>query len=287
MISVVSAYYNRKELLINTLKSIKQQNCEYLLEFIAVDDGSEESERLEDLITEFPFLKIIRLEKKNKWYHNSCIPFNIGFRAAKGDKIIIQNPECFHYGNILDYTEKNLVQNSYLSFGCYSLDKISTNNINDIFADKLIDQVINQNNSFARNDGDSGWYNHSLHRPKAYHFCTAITRKDLECLGGFDELFALGIAYDDNEFLSRIKKKNLDILFVDDELVLHQNHYSPNSNSFQNRDHKMHLTVRNIRLFEKLSKKSYYKANIISKYLGLNLKKFYIKIALNIIERVN
>ena len=124
-------------------------------------------------------------------------------------------------------------------------------------------------------------------RDRAYHFSTAITRKDLECLGGFDELFALGIAYDDNEFLSRIKKKNLDILFVDDELVLHQNHYSPNSNSFQNRDHKMHLTVRNIRLFEKLSKKSYYKANIISKYLGLNLKKFYIKIALNIIERVN
>lgn len=287
MISIVTAYYNRKQLFVNTLRSIKQQNSKDLLEVIAVDDGSEENERLEDLVSEFPFLKVIRLEKKNKWYHNSCIPFNIGFRAAKGDKIIIQNPECFHYGNILDYTENNLVQNTYLSFGCFSLDKDSTNTIDEIFTEKKTEEVIKKNNDFARNDGDAGWYNHSLYRPKAYHFCTAITRNDLQSLGGFDELYALGIAYDDDEFLSRIKKKNLEINFIDEELVLHQNHYSPNSNSFQNRDYKMHLTVRNMRLLEKLSKKSYYKSNVISKYLGLKLKKFYIKIVLNIIERVS
>lgn len=287
MISIVTAYYNRKHLFINTLKSIKAQNSKYMLEVIAVDDGSEEKERLEDLVIEFPFLKVIRLEKKNKWYHNSCIPFNIGFRAAKGDKIIIQNPECFHYGNILDYTENNLVQNTYLSFGCFSLDKDSTANIDEIFTEKKISGIIEKNNDFARNDGDAGWYNHSIHRAKAYHFCTAITKKDLQSLGGFDERYALGIAYDDDEFLSRIKKKNLDIRFIDDELVLHQNHYSPNSNSFQNRNHKMHLTVRNMRLLDKLSKKKYYRANLISKYLSLKLKKFYIKIVLNIIERVS
>ena len=57
MISIVTAYYNRKQLFINTLKSIKAQNSTYLLEVIAVDDGSEETERLEDLVSEFPFLK--------------------------------------------------------------------------------------------------------------------------------------------------------------------------------------------------------------------------------------
>lgn len=285
MISIVTAYYNRKQLFINTLQSIKQQDSKYLLEVIAVDDGSDENERLEDLISQFPFLKVIRLEKKNKWYHNSCIPFNIGFNAAKGEKIIIQNPECFHYGNILNFTENNLLQNTYISFGCFSLDKTSTNNINEIFAEKKIGEVIQKNNDFARNDGDAGWYNHSIYRPRAYHFCTAITKKDLQSLGGFDELFALGNAYDDDEFLSRIKKKNLEIHFIDNELVLHQNHYSPNSNSFQNREHKMHLTVRNLRLFNKLSIKKYYKANIISRYLSLKAKKIYIKIILNIIER--
>lgn len=286
MISIVTAYYNRKQLFINTLQSIKAQNSAYLLEVIAVDDGSEENERLEDLMSEFPFLKIIYLEKKNKWYHNSCIPFNVGFRAAKGDKIIIQNPECFHYGNILEYTAKNLTQNTYLSFGCFSLDKNSTNNINEIFADRSMAQIIEKNNDFAKNDGDAGWYNHSVYRPNAYHFCTAISKKDLQSLGGFDELFALGIAYDDDEFLSRIKKKKLNILFVDDELVLHQNHYKPDSNSFQNRAHKMHLMVRNQKLLQRLSKKKDYEANIFSKFLSLNFKKYFIKIVLNIIERV-
>ena len=286
MISVVTAYYNRKQLFLNTLRSIKQQNSKYLLEVIAVDDGSDENERLEDLVPEFPFLKIIRLEKKNKWYHNSCIPFNIGFRAAKGDKIIIQNPECFHYGNILDYTERNLKHDLYLSYGCFSLDKNSTDNIEDIFRKKEIAEVINQNNDFPKKDGDAGWYNHSIFRPKAYHFCTAITRKDLRSLGGFDELYALGIAYDDDDFLSRVKKKNLEIRFIDEEFVLHQNHYSVDSNSFENRNYKMHLIVRNKKLLDQLSKRSYIKANNISKYLCLPIKKFYVKIILNILERV-
>ena len=286
MISIVTAYYNRKQLFINTLQSIKQQNSKHLLEVIAVDDGSDENQRLEDLISEFPFLKVIRLEKKNKWYHNSCIPFNIGLKEAKGNEIIIQNPECLHYGNILDFTEKNLEQNTYLSFGCFSLDKNSTDNIEDIFAKKEIAEVIKQNNDFAKDDGDAGWYNHSIYRPKAYHFCTAITKKDLQSLGGFDELYALGIAYDDDEFLSRIKKKNMTIRFIDDELVLHQNHYSADSNSFENRNHKMHLIVRNKNLLDKLSKKPYTQANIISKFLGIKLKKFYIKIVLNTLERV-
>lgn len=286
MISIVTAYYNRKQLFINTLKSIQSQNSEALLEVIAVDDGSEDNERLEDLIPDFPFLKVIRLEKENKWYHNSCIPFNIGFKAAKGDKIIIQNPECFHYGDIINYAEKNLTKDNYVSFACFSLDKNSTNEIKNIFKDKSVEEVISKTNHAVVEDGDAGWYNHSVHRPKGYHFCTGITQENLQSLGGFDELFSLGIAYDDDDLSSRIKKKKLSIQFIDEELVLHQNHYSPASNSFQNREYKMHLMVRNQRLFEKLSEKPYFKANKISRFLGLSLKKIYIKTVLNIIERV-
>ncbi|MGV8915160.1 MAG: glycosyltransferase family 2 protein [Kaistella sp.] len=286
MISIVTAYYNRKQLFINTLKSIQSQNSEALLEVIAVDDGSDENERLEDIIPEFPFLKVIRLEKKNKWYHNSCIPFNIGFKAAKGNKIIIQNPECFHYGDIINYTEKNLTAENYLSFACFSLDKNSTNGIENIFKDKSVAEIIKKNNHAVVEDGDAGWYNHSVHRKKGYHFCTGITKENLQSLGGFDELFSLGIAYDDDDLLSRILKKQLNIQFIDEELVLHQNHYSPASNSFQNREYKMHLMVRNQRLFKKLSVIPYFKANNISRFLGLTLKKIYIKTILNIIERV-
>lgn len=123
-ISIVTAYYNRKKLFERTLNSINETEYQGVFEVIAVDDGSDEDERLEDLKNKYPFLKIIRLEPEQKWYNNSCIPFNLGFKEAKGDKIIIQNPECYHFNDILKYVGANLQKDDYLSFGCFALDKI-------------------------------------------------------------------------------------------------------------------------------------------------------------------
>lgn len=258
MISIVTAYYNRKKLFKRTLQSIKNQNYKNTFEVIAVDDGSDEHERLEELTKEFPFLKVIRLEKKNKWYQNSCIPFNIGFRAAKGDKIIIQNPECLHFGNILEYTENNLTDKNYLSFACFSLDKESTENLDVLLkTPSSINEIIAKDNHIVKNDGDAGWYNHSIHRPEAYHFCTAISKKSLKKLNGFDERFALGIAFDDNEFVERIELF-LNIKFIDEEIILHQNHYSPTSTSYQNRADKTWLFNHNSFIFKNRVKRFNY-----------------------------
>lgn len=62
-ISIVTAYHNRKQLFYNTLKSISKSSVKDI-EVIVVDDGSNEEHRLEDLTQEFPYLKIIRLEKR-------------------------------------------------------------------------------------------------------------------------------------------------------------------------------------------------------------------------------
>lgn len=228
MISIVAAYYNRKLLFRRTLDSIKSQidKSKIDVEFIVIDDGSDDDERLEDLVTTYPFLKIIRLEKENKWYKNSCIPFNIGFQHVSGDQIIIQNPECLHFGNILEYTKKNLTEENYLSFGCYSLGEHSTDNLDEIIKDRNnILKIIAENNEENKKEGTDCWYNHSTIRPVGFHFCVALTKKNLYELGGFDERFATGVAYDDNEFLHRVKLKGLDVKIIDQEIVLHQNHY--------------------------------------------------------------
>ncbi len=60
MISVVTAYYNRKKLFTRTLKSMLPYYGKIDFEVIVVDDGSDEAERLEDLQTDFPFLIVIR-----------------------------------------------------------------------------------------------------------------------------------------------------------------------------------------------------------------------------------
>ncbi|NMR35373.1 glycosyltransferase [Chryseobacterium aquaticum] len=258
-ISIVTAYYNRKALFIKTLESIQRQinHNTVDVELIAVDDASNEEERLEDLREQFQFLKVIRLEKKTKWYRNSCIPFNIGFLAAKGDFIILQNPECLHFGDILKYTQENLTENKYLSFGCYSLDEEPTDNIDDYIQNpEKIKRLIEKNNVENTRDGSNSWYNHSIIRPFAYHFCCAITKKDLFDLGGFDPAYAKGVAYDDNEFLHRIKLKNMQIEIIDSEVVLHLNHYRRKSSYnnpliLNNRENKTRqkLTLKNHNLF--------------------------------------
>lgn len=279
MISIVTAYYNRKALFRRTLQSIKNQNCEELLEVIAVDDGSKEDERLENLIEEFPFLKVIRLDPAKKWYHNSCIPFNIGFKAAKGDKIIIQNPECLHYGNILEYTENNLKEGNYLSFACFSLDKDSTENIEQyIGIPERIEEIIDRDNHTVEQDGDAGWYNHSIHRPVGYHFCTAISKIDLVDLGGFDELYALGIAYDDDEILHRIKSKKMKVEFIDSPIVLHQNHYTPFTNSYNLRENKELLCEINKKTFVNITKNTTYRKNKIIRFIDIDNKAFFLNL---------
>jgi len=45
-ISIVMAYFNRRQLLLNTLKSIFQREYEHDIELIIVDDHSVENERL-------------------------------------------------------------------------------------------------------------------------------------------------------------------------------------------------------------------------------------------------
>lgn len=264
MISVVTAYYNRKKLFTRTLKSMLPYYGKIDFEVIVVDDGSDEAERLEDLQTDFPFLRVIRLEKQNKWYKNPCIPFNIGFEAIKGDKIIIQNPECYHFGAVLEYVDAHLKENEYLSFGCFSMDKLNTDDDALFFDEKNIFKLIENNNRSFTTDGDLGWYNHSKFRPEAFHFCAALMSTDLFDLGGFDERYAKGVGYDDDELIWRIKNKKMHIKFIDDQIVLHQNHYVAPDDLVEANKRRFESYKRNKLIFEQITKcNSYWKVNYI------------------------
>jgi glycosyltransferase involved in cell wall biosynthesis len=208
MISIVMAYFNRKELLDKTLESINKSNIKDY-ELIIVDDASDDP-----LVCEG--VKVIRIDKKDKWYHNPCVPFNMGFKVAKGDVVLIQNPECYHVGDILSYIQNNIKPNHYLSFACYAMNRRDTDEFNDGKFPVL-------NNWMFKNPERNGWYNHSYFRPSGYHFCSAIMKLDLDMIGGFDERYAGGISYDDDDFIRRIKEK-MQVSIINNPYVLHQYH---------------------------------------------------------------
>jgi glycosyltransferase involved in cell wall biosynthesis len=234
MISIITAYYNRKFEFYRTLKSIKKSK--YLdYELIAVDDGSASEHRIEEFCDEFPFLKIVRIEPNSKWYVNSCIPFNIGIRESVGDIIVLQNPECLHVGDILSHINENIRDDNYLTISAYSLDRLTTQKMLEyVDDDGLLKSFLkSQPQQIVSENSGNGWYNHSKYRAAYLHFCSAITRKNMILLNGFDERYANGIACDDAEIINRIDKLGLNKIIFDDISVIHQWH-SPSYSIYSN-----------------------------------------------------
>jgi glycosyltransferase involved in cell wall biosynthesis len=224
MISIVTGYYNRKDLFYRTLKSIEKSKYKDI-ELIAVDDGSSPEHRIEDLRDEFPFLKIKRIEKSSKWYINPCITFNIGIREAKGDIIVLQNPECFHVHDVLTYLSENIDDTKYISLSAYGFNQYCNNILPEYMTNDTVDKLLKSLPQLPYMGGDSlGWYNHSKFRPVHFHFCSAISRNNMAKLNGFDERYAQGIGYDDDEIIARIRKLGLNLIIEDNISVIHQYH---------------------------------------------------------------
>lgn len=215
MISIAMSYYNRLPQLTYTLKTVQRSRVKDV-EIVIVDDFSEFKHSLSDINDAFPDLNIrvisMRDLYKNKTYCNPCVPYNVALRATRGSKIIIQNPECCHMGDVVDYVDRNLQSGTYLSFHTYGCTKQDTDSLHrtDTF-------------TMFSHSKKARWYNHETERPVAFHFCNAITREDLVKTNGFDERFARGFNWDDAELLHRIKKI-CRVEFVADPWAVHQYH---------------------------------------------------------------
>jgi len=223
------AYYNRKEQLDMTLASIRNSQITNY-EVVIVDDASDEPLVCDEA-------RVIRVEKKDKWWTNPCIPFNMAFKEAKGDLVIIQNPECYHKGDILAYVQKNIKYGQYLSFACYAINKEET-----VMFKRGVFPVLEDRT--YRGPEENGWFNHSVYRPIGYHFCSAITKHTLDIVGGFDERYAMGVSFDDDDFIRKIGR-NMEVWLIDDPYAIHQWHPPY---AYQHKD-MMKLHRRNQRIY--------------------------------------
>jgi glycosyltransferase involved in cell wall biosynthesis len=231
MISIVMAYHNRRQLLINTLKSIEYYNKgKSDFEIIIADDGSDVEHRIEDLPGMFSDLNIhvIWLDPEKKRYINPCIPYNIAFNFVTGDVILYQNTECLHVGDILSVIRTNSKKGTHLTFSLYSVNRGLQARINGIgtFSREEIRKVIYPMCGYREvwKDGDICWYNHSKYRRAFGSFIWSMMRVDLEALNGFDERYAFGFAWDDAEFTKRIERMRLQVRYSDDPMAIHQYH---------------------------------------------------------------
>lgn len=258
-ISIVTSYYNRKPQFINTLKTIQRSSQIDNVEVIVVDDCSSPEHQLLDIPEQFPFVKVITLKSEDRWYTNPCVPFNVGIKAATGDVIVLQNPECLHVGDILADVVNRINDNVYLTYGVYSINQEMTNNLYDLPYDNeyifsmIKSQIAPMVNVNYVAEGQACWYNHSIHRPAAYHFVSAISKTNMDRINGFDERYSNGIGFDDDEILYRIKLLGLDVQIHDEPFAIHQWHYSENNFFAKSWDVGAALN-QNRRIFETITK---------------------------------
>lgn len=231
-ISIVTAYHNRRPQFINTLKSIRNTQFNNDLEFIVVNDASSPEHAINDLPALFPELniRVFNVNPTKKWWVNPCIPNNIAMALATGDVFLLQNPECLHTGNIIKHVEDNIELNKYIVYGCYAVGPPKTQQLCNVdfnspnYSEEIARILAPMSNVHVSKAPIDRWYQHPEFNPSALNFCSAMTREDMEDLGGFDERFAEGIAKDDTEFRLRFYKKGMDVELLANPFVVHQWH---------------------------------------------------------------
>lgn len=232
-ISVVMTTLNRKQQTINTLNDFEKRYAgNYDFEVIIVDDNSDENEKLNDIVNNYSFcIKLINITEEEKGDRaNPCTAYNIGFKCVEGEFVIIQNPECFHIGDIFGHVITNMKENDYYVYSCYNV--VTTDLVNEFVNYRNPAYVLNSKNFRKRNrqamtTDKKEWYNHPIHRNLYYHHCSAIHKSKLDLIKGFDSRFSDGYWYDDDEIILTIKhnlKLNMYNLMPDNHYVVHQYH---------------------------------------------------------------
>jgi glycosyltransferase involved in cell wall biosynthesis len=234
-VSFILPYYNRKTLILHTLKSMEHFYENKNVEIVIVDDCSSEEHRLENDLSFNLDIKLVRLKSKNGI--NQCYPYNVGVKESTGDILILSSPETFHTSDIFEISNnfQELTNDSYLLFSVFCLTDKKI--IENLFGYKNFSEVLDSIDlvkpNFHLNLGELGyafnnkygsWYLHSNYRPSGLNFFTAITREKYFTMSGFDERFRFGTGYDDDEFRDRLIETNTKFIYFDDALGIHVNH---------------------------------------------------------------
>lgn len=244
MLSIIIPTYNRLELLKIGLNCIFNQQIKEDYEIIVLNDYLE-TEGTKEYCSLFPQIKYIFTGKRNlsglKW---RCVGnvLNIGVKQALGSKIILTCPEIFlvypdTYNRMISALEpkKMIITNGY-------------DDVSGVFL------------KHVQNGGD---YQTFPHKDKLrnlctdYPFCMCLNKQDFINVGGYDLDFEQGFAYDDTNFVLRMKNYGCEYVKLTDLDIVHLYHGRGSRDGLLN---KHELFEKNRKLYEQKSRDIY--ANI-------------------------
>jgi len=205
-ISIVMTSSNRSRQVNYTLQTI--QKCLFKHIHVIIVDDSDTDPIIKEHINGYAFhIDLVYILTKNKNWINPVVNYNIGFKFIKGSKMIIQNAEVCYIGDILGWVSTNITDNNYYSFDVRAINSFENNEVIYNTANLTTD-IYNKN---IYHTWEEGWYQ-GREKVSNYHFLIAITRNTFELIKNFSYDYTFGINFDDNDFLLKIKSKNIKIV---------------------------------------------------------------------------
>jgi len=215
LVSIIVLNYNAGQLLLNCIDSLKKSTYSNL-EIIVVDNISSDGSQTK-CKEEFPNIKLIQNEK-NLGY---CGGNNIGIKEAKGDYIVILNPDTIVEPNCIE--ELVSAQNKF-GDGLYQPKILSLNEENIVQSTGNMLHIFGF--GFARDKGKKD-VNDIVEIQKigyASGTCLFTTRKVIEKIGLLDEF--LFLYHDDLDLGWRAAQIGINSYYVPKSKIFHVESYS-------------------------------------------------------------
>jgi hypothetical protein len=206
-ISIIMTSSNRSKQVYFTLKTISNSLYKNI-QIILVDDSNTDPIDINILKKnsyEF-YIDFIKINRENKNWHNPLVNYNIGFKFIQGGKIIIQNSEVCHIGDIIQFVNSSFItNNNYYVFDVKASANYDNNEI--IYNSDISTIDIYCKNLFSL------WYQSACNNRK-YHFLTSMTTETFKKINSFSYDYTMGSSYDDDDFLLKIISKKINIINI-------------------------------------------------------------------------
>lgn len=219
-------YLNRLDQLVFTLETIALSEMPMdQLEVVIVDDGSEGKDRLtKEHVKGYPFeIVLVSVPKEGKTWKNPVVAYNLGIFHARGEWVILQNPEVCHVGDICSFVTTKCNSSVYHVFRVFAVGHVvPTSDYRDVIRKETKDAFRPILEKTFKWKGV--WYVEPHRRRRYYHFCSAIHRSILDKVGGFNAKMRFGVYFDDDEFLLRVRRVAPTRCVMDPYMAIHQWH---------------------------------------------------------------
>jgi hypothetical protein len=250
-VSIVMTSHERSRQVYYTLKTIQRSEFKDV-QVIIVDDSEYDMLNV-DFLHSFHFnIDLILINSTTKFWVNPCVNYNIGFEYIKGGKVIIQNSEVCHVGDVLKYVNENVNDRAYHVFDVKAVNDLSTNNI--IYNnDKLTIDIFNL-------DIYKMWYQHYIYNNRGFHFLTAMTANIFDIIKEFSYDYSFAGCYDDDDLIFKVKINNINIKLVENIIynvggihLYHEYIQSKNNRMNYNGDENKLVFLRKKEYFERFN----------------------------------